>query len=291
MLKSMTGYGKAESALSDKKVAIEIKTINSKQFDFQARLPVIYKEKEIEIRNMILTQLERGKIELTISTDSTIDNESFIINADLAKKYYYEIGTLAGELGLQPGIEMLQTVLRFPEILKTNEKTVDENEWMVVAETIRNAIQKCDESRRTEGNNLELDIKNRIFGILGLLQQIEPWENGRIEKIRAKFRKDLTAFLEDHSVDENRYEQEIIYYLEKIDITEEKVRLKNHLDFFIETITEPESNGKKLNFISQEIGREINTIGSKANDSDIQKLVVQMKDELEKIKEQLFNIL
>jgi len=291
MLKSMTGYGKAESALSDKKVAIEIKTINSKQFDFQARLPVIYKEKEIEIRNMILTQLERGKIELTISTDSTIDNESFIINADLAKKYYYEISTLAGELGLQPGIDMLQTVLRFPEILKTNEKTVDENEWMVVAETIRNAIQKCDESRRTEGNNLELDIKNRIFGILGLLQQIEPWENGRIEKIRAKFRKDLTAFLEDHSVDENRYEQEIIYYLEKIDITEEKVRLKNHLDFFIETITEPESNGKKLNFISQEIGREINTIGSKANDSDIQKLVVQMKDELEKIKEQLFNIL
>lgn len=291
MLKSMTGYGKAECVLSEKKIAIEIKTINSKQFDFLARLPVVYKEKEIEIRNLLLNKLERGKIELTITSDSTIDDESFTLNSTLIKKYYNEISNLAAELGLQPGTDILQSILRFPEIMKSNEKTVDETEWQAVTGSLKNAIQKCDDSRKSEGKNLESDIKNRVAVILGLLRQIEPWEAGRIEKVRAKFRKDLTAFLDELTLDENRYEQEILYYIEKIDITEEKVRLKNHLDYFVETMDEPESNGKKLSFISQEIGREINTIGSKANDLDIQKLVVQMKDELEKIKEQLFNIL
>lgn len=291
MLKSMTGYGKAESELNGKKATVEIKTINSKQFDFLVRLPVIYKEKEIEIRTFLMNHLERGKIELVITTDSTADNENFSINTGLAKKYYQEISSLAKELGLEPGPDILQTILRLPEIMKTDERTVEESEWNFIFEAIKSAIQKCNESRRIEGEHLESDIKNRITTIANLLQQIEPWENVRIEKIRAKFRKDLASFLEDHAVDENRYEQEIIYYLEKIDITEEKVRLKKHCHYFIETMAEQDSNGKKLNFISQEIGREINTIGSKANYSDIQKLVVQMKDELEKVKEQLFNIL
>jgi len=291
MLKSMTGYGKAECELNGKKIAVEIKTINSKQFDFLARLPLVYKEKEIEIRTLLLNQLERGKIEMIIKSDATSDNENFSINTDLVKKYYQEISSLASELGLQPGTDILNTILRLPEIMKTEEKMVDESEWEMALETLKNAIQKCDDSRRIEGNHLEWDITKRIKTILDLLQRIEPWEIGRIEKIRTKFRKDMASFIEDHAIDENRYEQEIIYYLEKIDITEEKVRLKNHCHYFIETITEPDSNGKKLSFISQEIGREINTIGSKANDSDIQKLVVQMKDELEKIKEQLFNIL
>lgn len=287
----MTGYGKAESELNGKKATVEIKTINSKQFDFLVRLPVIYKEKEIEIRTFLMNHLERGKIELVITTDSTADNENFSINTGLAKKYYQEISSLAKELGLEPGPDILQTILRLPEIMKTDERTVEESEWNFIFEAIKSAIQKCNESRRIEGEHLESDIKNRITTIANLLQQIEPWENVRIEKIRAKFRKDLASFLEDHAVDENRYEQEIIYYLEKIDITEEKVRLKKHCHYFIETMAEQDSNGKKLNFISQEIGREINTIGSKANYSDIQKLVVQMKDELEKVKEQLFNIL
>ncbi len=291
MLKSMTGYGKAECALNEKKITVEIKTINSKQFDFLARLPLIYKEKEIEIRNLLLNRLERGKIELTISTDSAIDEEGFTLNTSLIRKYYNEISSLAADLGLQPGTDILQSILRFPDIMKSNEKTVDETEWLTVTEALKNAIKKCDDSRKSEGKNLESDIKNRVAVIKSLLQQIEPWETGRIEKVRAKFRKDLIAFLDELTLDENRYEQEILYYIEKIDITEEKVRLRNHLDYFIESMDEPESNGKKLSFISQEIGREINTIGSKANDLDIQKLVVQMKDELEKIKEQLFNIL
>lgn len=287
----MTGYGKAESELNGKKVTVELKTINSKQFDFLARLPAIYKEKEIEIRTFLMNQLERGKIELIITTDSASDNENFSVNTVLAKKYYQEISSLAVELGLEPGPDILQTILRLPEILKTNEKLLEDSEWNFIVEAIHVAIQKCNESRRVEGLHLESDITNRITAIINLLHQIEPWENVRIEKIRTKFRKDLASFIDDHAIDENRYEQEIIYYLEKIDITEEKVRLKKHCQYFIETMTERDSNGKKLNFISQEIGREINTIGSKANDSDIQKLVVQMKDELEKVKEQLFNIL
>lgn len=291
MLKSMTGYGKAECELKGKKLAVVIKTINSKQFDFQARLPAVYRDKEIDIRTIIMHHLERGKIELIINTDATDDNENITINTELAKKYYHEISSIAIELGLKPGADILQTILHLPEILKTDERPVDESEWGLIHETIENAIQSCNESRKTEGRHLESDIKQRIATILDLLLRIEPWENARIQKIRTKFRKDLTAYLEDHAVDENRYEQEIIYYLEKIDITEEKIRLKNHCHYFNETMSESESNGKKLNFISQEIGREINTIGSKANDSDIQKLVVQMKDELEKIKEQLFNIL
>jgi len=287
----MTGFGKAECEISGKKISIEIKTLNSKQFDTQIRLPNSYKQKEMEVRTFLLKKLERGKVELSLSLDQSVSTESYSINKALVKKYFEEMNSLGAELGIQPEQEMLSTILKLPDVLQTEEHKLDENEWKLILQAIDDAAQKCDSYRISEGNKLEVDFKQRISLIIVFLDNISEFETERIEKIKAKFRKDLSDVIENQKIDENRFEQEIIYYLEKIDITEEKVRLKNNCDYFIQSLTDKESNGKKLNFISQEIGREINTIGSKANDSNIQKLVVQMKDELEKIKEQLFNIL
>lgn len=291
MLKSMTGFGKAECEISGMKISIEIKTLNSKQFDTIIRLPNSYKQKEMEVRTLLLKKLERGKVELTLSLDQSESVESYSINKTLAKKYFTEIQSLAAELGVEPDEDIISTILKLPDVLVSEEHELDENEWKQILVAVYDAAEKCDAYRITEGRKLETDFRNRIGLIVGFLDSIDKFEVERIDKIKTKFRKDLSDIIDEQKIDENRFEQEIIYYLEKIDITEEQVRLKNNCEYFLQALADEESNGKKLNFISQEIGREINTIGSKANNSNIQKLVVQMKDELEKVKEQLFNIL
>ena len=291
MLKSMTGFGKAKCELPDKRISIEIRTLNSKQLDVLSRIPGIYKQKELDVRTMLLKKLERGKIEISLSVDQSDPAENYTINKTLAKKYYNEISSLAGELGIKSDEDILSVILKLPDVLKPEEQDLDETEWGQIIKSVGVAIDNCNDFRAMEGARLEVDFSERIGLILGFLGNIRQFEKERINKIKSKFRKDLSDIVGNQKVDENRLEQEIIYYLEKIDITEEKVRLKNNCEYFLQAMAENQSNGKKLNFISQEIGREINTIGSKANDSDIQKIVVQMKDELEKIKEQLFNIL
>lgn len=292
MIKSMTGYGRAEGEAGTKKFTVEIKTLNSKQFDLVSRIPVIYKEKELEIRSRLIQALGRGKVELTISTDDSEAFSNYALNTTLAKKYFNEIKILQQEINVTSDDQILDSLLRLPDVVQAVPQKLVAEEWEQVLTIINQSIQHCDSSRINEGKNLEGDFVQRIALIEGFLKEVEKFEGQRMERIRDKFKKDLQKHVDDQKIDENRFEQEIVYYLEKIDITEEKVRLSNHCEYFIQTLNENgTSNGKKLNFISQEIGREINTIGSKANDSDIQKLVVQMKDELEKIKEQLFNIL
>ncbi len=287
----MTGFGKSECELTDKRVSIEIKALNSKQFDMQARIPNVFREKELDIRTLMSNKLERGKVEMIISVDETAGYENFTINKSLAKKYYEQIMILSADLGLEPDDQILSTLLKLPDVMKAEPKELKEDEWTIVISAIEDAISKCNDFRHMEGAKLEADFENRIGLILGLLGGLEPFEEDRIIKIRTKFKKDLLENIAEQEIDKNRLEQEIIFYLEKIDITEEKTRLKSHCDYFLITLSELVSNGKKLSFISQELGREINTIGSKANDYNIQKIVVQMKDELEKIKEQLMNIL
>ena len=291
MIKSMTGFGKAECELPDKKVSIEVKTLNSKQFDMLARIPNVFREKELDLRSILSSKLERGKVELSISVDETAGYENFTINKSLAKKYYDQIRLLSADLGLNSDDQILSTLLKLPDVMKAEPKELKDEEWAIVMQAIGEAIFRCDNFRQIEGSKLETDFVNRIGLILGFLNDLQPFEEDRILKIRSKFKKDILETVADQKIDENRLEQEIIYYLEKIDITEEKTRLKSHCDYFLITLLEASSNGKKLSFIGQEIGREINTIGSKANDYNMQKIVVQMKDELEKIKEQLMNIL
>ncbi len=291
MIKSMTGYGKAESELDNKKVSIEIKTLNSKQLDISTRMPSVYRPKELEIRNMLSEKLERGKIELNIHLEQNGDALSHSLNKPLAKKYFEEVQALAGEIGQENFADYLPIILKMPDVLKVDKEDFKEEEWVVLKEQIHEAINKLNEFRLQEGALLQKDISSRIQKILDLLLEVEPFEKARIEQIKSRIQKNLEGLKSDTSIDQNRFEQELIYYLEKIDITEEKVRLKQHGKYFLETINGTGSLGKKLGFISQEIGREINTLGSKANEVNMQKIVIQMKDELEKIKEQLFNIL
>jgi len=290
MIKSMTGFGKSICELPDKLVTVEIKTLNSKQLDLHLRLPPLYKEKEPEIRQLISQLLERGKVECNINIENTGSNSNYSFNHQLAETYYNELKHMAGQIGEKPN-EYLPILVRLPDVLSAEKIELSESEWLEVSKGIKAAAEKVNEFRTKEGKVLEGDFAKRIAGIEASYIKIKPFEEKRMAFMREKIRKALNELMEDGTVDENRFEQELIYYIEKFDITEEKVRLQQHIDYFMQTINENTSNGKKLNFISQEIGREINTIGSKANDADIQKVVVNMKDELEKVKEQLFNIL
>jgi len=269
---------------------VEIKTLNSKQLDLHLRLPPLYKEKEPEIRQLISQLLERGKVECNINIENTGSNSNYSFNHQLAETYYNELKHMAGQIGEKPN-EYLPILVRLPDVLSAEKIELSESEWLEVSKGIKAAAEKVNEFRTKEGKVLEGDFAKRIAGIEASYIKIKPFEEKRMAFMREKIRKALNELMEDGTVDENRFEQELIYYIEKFDITEEKVRLQQHIDYFMQTINENTSNGKKLNFISQEIGREINTIGSKANDADIQKVVVNMKDELEKVKEQLFNIL
>lgn len=287
----MTGYGKAIAETPQKKITIEIKSLNSKQLDLNTKLPWLYREKEPEIRNIISQRLDRGKIDFSIFCDM-LDNEVVtVINKSAVRNYYNQFKEIAAELKIDLDDQIFTAIMKLPDTLKTEKPEMSEAEWEIVRTQIIESVTMLDLYRIEEGNSIMTDLKKCIGKIISLLDTVQTFETGRITKIREKLMYLLDENLGSEKVDKNRFEQEIIFYLEKYDINEEKVRLKTHCDYFIETINTSAPNGKILNFIAQEIGREINTIGSKANDASIQKLVVMMKDELEKIKEQTLNVL
>jgi uncharacterized protein (TIGR00255 family) len=291
MIKSMTGYGKSVAEIPQKKISVEIKSLNSKSLDLNARLPWIYKEKEAEVRNIISQKLDRGKIDLTISFD-VLDSEIVpVINKAVVKNYYLQLKQIAAELKIEADDQLLPTIMKLPDALKTEKPELADDEWLEVKEKLNEAVDMLDEYRIEEGKSLEADLMRCVGKILTLLENVEEFEGDRISRIREKLHTSLAENVGTENIDKNRFEQELIFYLEKLDINEEKVRLKKHCEYFLEKIASLPPNGKILSFIAQEIGREINTIGSKANDASIQKLVVMMKDELEKIKEQSLNVL
>jgi len=291
MIKSMTGYGKAIAETPQKKITIEIKSLNSKQLDLNIKLPWLYKEKEPEIRNLISQKLDRGKIDLTIYFDMLDEEVATVINKSAVRNYYNQFKEIAAELKIDLDDQIFTAIMKLPDTLKTEKPEMTEAEWEIIRNQIIESITMLDLYRIEEGNSIMADLKKCIGKILSLLETVETFEAGRITKIREKLMAILEENMGTENPDKNRFEQELIFYLEKYDINEEKVRLKTHCDYFLETVNTPSPNGKILNFIAQEIGREINTIGSKANDASIQKLVVMMKDELEKIKEQTLNVL
>ncbi len=291
MLKSMTGFGKEIIELPSRKVTIEIRTLNSKQFDLNLRIPSDLRDKEPEIRSVISKKLQRGKIDVTFQIENTGTETASVINKPLAVHYFNEMVEVAKETGQKDYSGFLPAIIRFPDILVQNKQETDPQEWKAIFAGLESAIKKVDDFRIHEGEILEKDLIKRVDIILNLLKEIEPFEKERVPAIKERIKKHLEEWLSNNELDKNRLEQEMIFYVEKLDITEEKVRLKKHCDYFLETLKQSNSQGKKLGFVTQEIGREINTIGSKANNASIQRIVVLMKDELEKIKEQLFNIL
>ncbi len=287
----MTGYGKAVAEQEGKKLCIEIRTLNSKQLDVYTKICRFYKEKESLIRSVISKELERGKIDVAIYFENNEDVSDFTINKNLLLKYYEEIKSISAEANNKFPTDHFALAMRMPDVMLSGGEKLSDEEWDKFLISLNEALKQVNDFRLHEGGILGEDIKKRISLILNLLKEIEPFEKKRMDIIKERIQKNLKELIGVDKADKNRFEEELIYYLEKIDITEEKVRLKKHCDYFIGTMKQPDANGRKLGFISQEIGREINTIGSKANDADIQKLIVLIKDELEKIKEQLLNIL
>lgn len=281
----MTGFGKHTKQLPSKKITIEIKSLNSKNLDLTARLPQVYREFELEFRKQISDALVRGKVDFTLSVEFTGKEASASINTPVVLKFMDELKAIAGG----DDVKLLELALRLPDTLTTDKDEIEEEELSAIRATLSKALDAIQDFRQTEGKVLENDFSLRVKTIRDLLSQVEVMDKNRLDSIRERLEKAVTDLKTD--VDQNRFEQELIYYLEKYDITEEKVRLNNHLNYFEETLNTKDSNGKKLGFISQELGREINTIGSKANYAPMQQLVVQMKDELEKIKEQMLNVL
>lgn len=291
MIKSMTGYGKSIVETPQKKITVEIKSLNSKQLDLNTKVPWLYKEKELEIRNTISQLLERGKIDFSIYFDILEDEGIPVINKTIVKSYFRQLRELAAEIDINIDDQIMPIIMRLPDTLKTEKPEVPEDEWKTVKENIIESVKVLDIYRAEEGRSIEADLRKRVSGILDSLAEVEKFEPGRTDKVREKLWAILSENNGTENIDKNRFEQELIFYLEKFDINEEKVRLRKHCEYFLETIDTSAPNGKVLSFITQEIGREINTLGSKANDASIQKLVVRMKDELEKIKEQTNNIL
>ncbi|MDR0680832.1 MAG: YicC family protein [Dysgonamonadaceae bacterium] len=290
MIQSMTGFGKAVIELPCKKISVEIKSLNGKQLDLNTKIPSIYREKEIEIRTLLSQTIERGKVDFFISIDQGDTAISSKINAGAIKNYYEQIKELSDKLNLEIPSDCLSAILRLPEAIKTETIEADENEWKTIKDAISEALKAIIAFRTQEGEMLEKVLKNKIKAIVNLLQEIEIYDSERVEKIKTRMAETLKK-TEIVSYDENRFEQEMIYYIERLDISEEKARLGNHLSYFLETMETEKNQGRKLGFIIQEIGREINTLGSKSNHAEMQKLVVRMKDELEQMKEQILNVL
>jgi uncharacterized protein (TIGR00255 family) len=291
MIRSMTGYGKAMLETPQRKITVEIKSLNGKQADINTRLPWICKEKELDIRNMIIRRLERGKIDVSISFD-TMDGEAApVINRNNVKSYFSQLKEISNELGVNDDAGLLAVVMRLPDTLRTEKPEMSDEEWARFAGLTEEALTMADLYRLEEGKAMEKDLSKSVASIVGYLDNLGAVEGDRISRMREKLLATLNEAVGSENVDRNRFEQELIFYLEKLDINEEKVRLRKHCDYFEETMKGDGNHGKMLNFISQEMGREINTIGSKANDAAMQKLVVMMKDELEKIKELTINIL
>ena len=291
MIKSMTGFGKAEFEVNNKKITIELKALNSKQIDINARIPAVYREKEIELRKVLAEKLVRGKIDLSIYVENHGEESNSKINEPILKGYFDHLKEINAGLGLPTDQTIMQAILRLPDVVKTEHETLDEEEWQVILEHLHKATKDITDFRIREGEALEADIVSNTENIRNLLTQVAPFEAQRINTIKSRLTENLGKLNLNGNVDENRFEQELAYYLDKMDMNEEKVRLENHCIYFIETLSQPEPSGKKLSFISQEMGREINTLGSKAYESNIQRIVVQMKDHLERIKEQLLNVL
>lgn len=290
MIHSMTGYGRSTVELPNKKITIEIKSLNSKQFDIFVRIPALYREKEIALRNSLSKRLERGKVDLSLSVEIIAKDVTSRIDHHVVKQYQQELSALASEMGVSTPQDWLQVLMRLPDTMKQDVEELMEDEWKEVERTIDQAVNELIAFRATEGEMIKNVLTQKIEKISALLSEIDPYEVERIEKVKKRLYEELNA-LEGIDYDKNRFEQEIIYYLEKLDVNEEKTRLAHHLDYFLETLADNRSQGKKLGFITQEIGREINTLGSKSNQSDMQRIVVQMKDELEQIKEQILNVL
>ncbi|WP_298827873.1 YicC/YloC family endoribonuclease [uncultured Capnocytophaga sp.] len=286
MIQSMTGFGKSLLQLTHKKVIIEIKSLNSKAIDLNTRIAQAYKEKELVLRKLISDTLERGKIDFTLTIENTSETSSSTLNAPIVRGYIQQMQAITPDA---PEVELLKMAVRMPDALTTPVEEVDEQEFAQIEEQLVVALKQLQDFRRSEGAILEKDFVLRIKNIQALLSQVETLDVERLAAIRNRMEKAIEEIKD--RVDENRFEQELIFYLEKLDITEEKVRLANHLNYFLTTLEEPQSNGRKLGFIAQEIGREINTLGSKANHAQMQQIVVLMKNELEKIKEQVLNIL
>ncbi len=281
----MTGYGKSVLQLPTKKITIELKSLNSKNLDLNARMPSMYRAKELDIRKLISRHLVRGKVDFSLFVEITGEDTSSKINKTVVNEYIKQLKEVVDG----DATELLKMAIRLPDAVTTERDDIDEEEWTQIAEGINEAITNIVIYRKDEGETLNQDFVDRITTLKQLLDEVIAMDPERIDGVRTRLEKGIADLKE--KVDENRFEQELVYYIEKFDITEEKVRLDNHLDYFIKTLKSGDSNGKKLGFISQEIGREINTIGSKSNYAPMQKLVVQMKDELEKIKEQMLNVL
>jgi uncharacterized protein (TIGR00255 family) len=289
MLLSMTGYGRVKQTFGEKTISIEIRSLNSKYSDVRVKVPQNYKEKEVEIRKIVIDKVERGKIDLSLEISSNEGGDDYGLNIALFKKYHHELSKLAKELHIPDG-DMLQAILRLPNVVSSAAESIDEEEWSQVKDTLHKAIDKFQQYRSIEGEAMEQDMTLRVNNIASLLGQLAPFEQGRVTRLRQRLHQNLEEHLGKDKIDENRFEQEILFYLEKIDLTEEKVRLEQHCKYYLEELaTEKSQKGRKLSFISQEMGREINTMGAKAYSSDIQRIVVGMKDELEKIKEQVAN--
>jgi uncharacterized protein (TIGR00255 family) len=286
----MTGFGMETIELPSKKITIEIKALNSKQLDLYSRISPVFREKEMQIRNELMQALERGKIEIGINVESMDKESSAKINLPVFESYYEQIKTISEKLNIPAPENWFMTLLRMPEVIKNNMIESDEDEWEVVQKAIRAAVQQLISFRKQEGAMLQKIFEQKIANIADLLTQIEPYENERIDNLKSRITENLKK-LPEIDYDQGRFEQELFYYIEKIDINEEKARLSNHLQYFIDTLNDGSGQGKKLGFIAQEIGREINTLGSKSNHVEIQKIVVRMKDELEQIKEQVLNVL
>lgn len=287
----MTGFGKSEFEINNKKITIEVKSLNSKQSDINTRIPQIFREKEIEIRRMINDRLIRGKIDIAIYSESLGDTGSAVINEGIVKSYFTALSGISSDLELPVNECLLQIVMRLPDTVKVQYEQLNEEEWELLQVHIRRAIDQVEKFRVQEGKALEADLVANIDQISRLQGEIEPFEQQRIENVRVRLTEALAKMQLNGTVSPERFEQELIFYLERLDFNEEKVRLTNHCNYFLDTMKEKDANGKKLSFIAQEIGREINTLGSKANEGNIQRIVVQMKDALERIKEQVLNIL
>ena len=286
----MTGFGKVTAELSSKKVTVEVKSLNSKQLDLSTRIPSIYREKEMELRSLLLQKLERGKVEFNIYIESTDKSMVTQINASAMADYYRQIVEVSTQLGIALPNDLLSTLLRMPDVIKTDTAEADEAEWNEVRGLVEQAIQHLIDFRVQEGVMLQRLFEQKIRNIAALLEQVSVYEVERVEKIKSRIKDNLQK-LADQDYDKNRFEQEMIYYIEKLDVNEEKTRLDNHLKYFLTTMQEGHGQGKKLGFIAQEMGREINTLGSKSNHAELPKIVVPMNDELEQIKEQVLNVL
>lgn len=291
MIRSMTGFGKTQFEVGNKKLTLEIKSLNSKQLDINTRVPSMYREKDLEIRRLISEMLIRGKVDFALYLDNLGTESSAKINKAIVGEYFRQLSEVHTELGLPVNDSIMQSIMRLPDTVKTVYEELDETEWLIVRENLVKTLEHLNGFRDQEGQALQNDIEGNIRNILDLLAQVDPHENQRMDTVKARIMENLESLQLNGGVDKNRFEQELIYYLEKLDINEEKVRLANHCSYFFETMAEKEPSGRKLGFIAQEIGREINTLGSKANESNLQRIVVQMKDNLEKIKEQVLNVL